>query len=232
MDENICIASYGDMVKFKHCDSPDTKWEYVKEVDRIFNSTFIFKTLDFIVLTFVILYYHFNLILCQILCCLRGYFLKQTIFFFSGRISFHCCTKVAFYFAVKIIKVYFLLIYYICLLLPMVSKNSFCYQTYLFGHKKRSVVGIATCLFVSSELFPPRRLYYWHQGFTFFSICIQLLVVFIPINKSLPMKTLFHLGTIFFHLGTIVFHLGTIFCSAPALLQMCISLFSRVTVTY
>jgi len=64
MDENICIASYGDMVKFKHCDSPDTKWEYVKEVDRIFNSTFIFKTLDFIVLTFVILYYHFNLRLC------------------------------------------------------------------------------------------------------------------------------------------------------------------------
>lgn len=37
MDENVCITSYGNMVKFTHCDAPDTKWDYVREVDCIFD---------------------------------------------------------------------------------------------------------------------------------------------------------------------------------------------------
>lgn len=36
MDENVCITSYGKMVKFTHCGAPDTKWEYVREVDETF----------------------------------------------------------------------------------------------------------------------------------------------------------------------------------------------------
>lgn len=33
MDENVCITSGRNSVTFTRCDGPDTKWEYVREVD-------------------------------------------------------------------------------------------------------------------------------------------------------------------------------------------------------